>query len=189
MRGCDACTHSNGTFMMSLTARVFLFFVSSLFILAPISRAEAEEQCTDCHSQLEKPVKHEGALMGCDSCHAPHGTTTRFPYRLLMKTNDLCFQCHDEAKLLRGGFPLYGVPSNGHPLASHPVSGPKDPLYPNREFSCVSCHNPHSSDMEKLFRYRYKGDKNPYQGNVCAVCHWTIAYAPPAPPVPPWNEQ
>lgn len=174
---------------MPLATRVLLLLVPSLLILAPNVEAGDGEQCTDCHSQLEKPVKHEGALMGCESCHAPHGTTTQFPYRLLMKTNDLCFQCHDEDRLLRGGYPLYGVPSNGHPVASHPVSGPKDPVYPNRDFTCVSCHNPHSSDMEKLIRYRYKGDKNPYQGLLCAVCHWKVVFGPAEPPpVPPWNE-
>jgi len=162
--------------MKALVIFSFLLFSLALF---------ADESCIDCHDDvLDKPLKHEAAVLDCTFCHDPnHDTDTGEPYRLLEKGQDLCFQCHDN---FTPGFPQYGRQSVGHPVSGHPTSGPKDPLYPKKEFSCISCHNPHSSKSPKLFRYDYSKD-TAYKGLLCSTCHWKISNAGPTPPPPPWN--
>lgn len=141
----------------------------------------AEEDCTHCHTQMTaKKVKHAAVEMGCTNCHAEHGQNTGNPFRLTQKLNDLCFQCHD---------PVAMRLETGHWIQGHPVSRPQDPLYPEKAFTCVSCHNPHSSNQEKLFRYNNHAPAyKPAGYNACAVCHWEITVGGPRPPRPPWND-
>ena len=140
--------------------------------------------CTECHDdRLSKTNKHPPAAEDCTYCHSRHGTETGNPARLYEKINATCLNCHD----MGTSFGTYGRPPGGHPVAGHSVEGPKDKLHPEREMSCASCHNPHSSDMPSLFRYDFK--KEPYAGQACAVCHFDIYYgnSKPVPPTPPWE--
>ena len=141
-------------------------------------KAETTQLCTYCHTSVAKgidnPVNtvHPAALMGCQNCHAPHGSK----YKKLLKDapNNLCLTCHDPAF------------ADGHPRKGHPTSGKPDPIYPEKEMSCLSCHKPHYSANEKLQRYNFK--KAPYDGKICSVCHWKQLLPPPGPPRPGWDD-
>ena len=146
------------------------------------------DTCLDCHTNiLNKPMQHEAAKMDCANCHdLEHKGAPGSNHLITSDISELCFNCHDKKALIEDCFPTYGRPACGHPASQHPVAGPKDPIYPLKAFTCVSCHNPHSSDMPKLFRYKY--DKTTvYQGANCAVCHWRIYHESPMPSPPPWN--
>lgn len=142
-------------------------------------KAETPQLCTYCHTDIGKGLNldsntiHPAVLMGCQNCHAPHGGGND---KLLKDVpNSLCFTCHDKA-------PFDG----GHPRAGHPTSGKQDPIYKERELSCISCHKPHFSRNEHLLRYNFK--VAPYNGTICSVCHWNQIIGPPGPPKPGWND-
>jgi len=102
------------------------------------------ETCVSCHkqirSQLLKPSHHpiiEGRIT-CNDCHNPHGALSR----AMVKSESipqLCTTCHAEK---RGPFIW------GHP----PV-----------EENCLTCHNSHGSNHNRLLV-----EKAP---NVCQDCH------------------
>lgn len=149
--------------------------------LPKLLRDETKVLCVYCHKdkgvKIADPAynKHAALDMGCESCHQPHGAPNK---RLMLKPlNDMCFECHD-ADAFKGG----------HPYPGHPVSAAADPIYPEKPFSCISCHNPHFSKNEKLFRYNTKKVETPYGGAVCAVCHWSLYNPPPMPPRPKWEQ-
>jgi predicted CXXCH cytochrome family protein len=140
---------------------------------------ETPQLCTYCHSDIGKGLDnpanniHPAVLMGCQSCHSPHGSDNS---KLLKdKTNNVCFTCHEKQRF-----------EENHPGKGHKVSGVPDKLYPERELSCISCHKPHFSKNEKLFRYNFKTP--PYTGSICSVCHWDKYMAKPGPPRPKWND-
>ena len=128
------------------------------------------ERCLTCHQDRlkGKAYVHDGAVpsdddaTGCINCHAPHGQPTRYAHRLKAKANDLCALCHQET--------MIDHTKGNHPIVGHPVLKMRDPLHPERMFTCISCHNPHASDMPNVFRYNY-GPETPYKGSLCAVCH------------------
>lgn len=118
--------------------------------------------CISCHVDKEQYVTKEVEGMtthgiinggGCVACHDPHGTDN--PYMLYRPVNELCVGCHNK---------LEGV-VKGHPVGGHPVAGPKNPLQPDKEFNCASCHNPHGS----VYQYLLVGDL--LGGHVCSRCH------------------
>lgn len=136
--------------------------------------------CTYCHKdvgkQLQDPTMniHPPLKDGCISCHGPHGSNTG---KLLTgDINDLCLGCHDKNKFVEG-----------HPQRGHSVSGGRDPLFPQRPFTCISCHKPHFSKYKKLFRYNVTPGETPYDGTLCSVCHWQNSL-PTQPPRPRWDE-
>lgn len=162
------------------TSSLLILFVG-LIITTPLALA-ADKACTECHDPpLLKSRPHEGALWGCDTCHTPHVSYSQ-PAGLVAKIDALCFQCHDRKRILGE----CAAPDGSD--CGHPVIKTRDPLYPNKNFTCVSCHNPHSSEAPHLFRYDYQSQNSPYRGNECAVCHWGKVFATPQPSTPPWNE-
>jgi DmsE family decaheme c-type cytochrome len=102
------------------------------------------ETCTSCHkqirSQLTKTSHHpiiEGKL-ACSDCHNPHGALS--PAMVKSETvNSLCTSCHAEK---RGPF-----------MWEHP------PV----EENCLTCHNSHGSNHNRLLAERAP--------NVCQDCH------------------
>jgi predicted CXXCH cytochrome family protein len=142
-------------------------------------KAETSQLCVYCHTALSKGLNnpnfivHKAVLLGCQNCHAPHGSNNE---KLLRENpNGLCLNCHDKAKF-----------KDGHPRPGHPTEGKSDPLYPERQLSCVSCHKPHFSANKKLLRYNF--NRAPYDGKICTVCHWQVAMPQPGPPRPDWDE-
>lgn len=102
------------------------------------------ETCTSCHkqirSQLSKPSHHpiiEGRIK-CTDCHNPHGALSKAMVKS-ESTNGLCTSCHTEK---RGPF-----------IWEHP------PV----EENCLTCHNSHGSNHNRLL-----AEKAP---NVCQDCH------------------
>lgn len=121
-----------------------------------------KELCISCHVDKEKYVTNEVEGMtvhgiingsGCVACHDPHASEN--PYMLYKPVNELCTGCHNG---------LAGV-VKGHPVGGHPVAGPTNPLQPDKEFNCASCHNPHGS----VYQYLLVGDL--LGGHVCSKCH------------------
>lgn len=108
------------------------------------SRQLEYETCTSCHrqirSQLLKPSHHpiiEGRVK-CTDCHNPHGGLSQAMVKSESITQ-LCTTCHAEK---RGPYVW------GHP----PV-----------EENCLTCHNSHGSNHNRLL-----AEKAP---NVCQDCH------------------
>jgi len=150
---------------------------------AKLLSVEPAALCLTCHDKTEftrkrthSPVK-EGM---CLSCHSPHASDEMS--LLLKKPVEVCLDCHSD------------VPAKPHAIAgfsssTHPVGVPKpatarknkksdqdpeqkpepetiDPARPGKIFYCGSCHNPHSSDNLKLFRYKARSAME-----LCTNCH------------------
>lgn len=138
---------------------------------------DTSKLCVYCHKDIGKNLLdktnhvHAAVQMGCQNCHEPHGGQND---KLMKETlNDLCFKCHEPKRY------------NSHPQAGHPTSGMNDPIFPEKPFTCISCHKPHYSKNERLLRYRFKKGETPYDGTICSVCHWQEATPPPH---PNWND-
>ena len=103
---------------------------------------EISTLCIECHRLqgiMDKPKVHAPLIKGgCTACHDPHGSN----FKLFLSADIIgtCFSCH----------PGIREKGNNHPITGHPVSGPSDPSMEDSKFSCVSCHNPHSSEYNKL---------------------------------------
>ncbi len=123
----------------------------------------AADLCVACHSDMaallkdrrQRSVPYVHGLMtgpGCVACHDPHATDNL--YILHKPINELCSGCHPGPAL-----------SGTHPVARHPVIGPKDMLRPGREFGCTSCHEAHGSYHPNLLIETTQG------GRLCRECH------------------
>ena len=111
--------------------------------------AEPPELCLGCHDKqmFEGKVVHVPAAAGmCLACHNPHASDNQS--LLVKEPAALCLECHAEIKT-RGhrGY----VPSQ-HPLG-YEATKRADPLRPDKQFSCVSCHEPHRSELPRLTRF------------------------------------
>ena len=102
------------------------------------------ETCTSCHkqirSQLLKPSHHpiiEGRI-ACSDCHNPHGALSRAMVKA-ESIPQLCTSCHSEKR------------------------GPFIWAHPPVEENCLTCHNSHGSNHNRLL-----AEKAP---NVCQDCH------------------
>jgi len=125
------------------------------------SDKDLTDKCKLCHSDMQKNVSgnlkqklscitskcHDGFDQGkfkhgpfeagiCIVCHNPHGSNSKF--FLEAGINTICTKCHPQ------------IPENDHPIIGHPVSAEVDPTMTYRSFSCVSCHDSHSSEHDKL---------------------------------------
>ncbi len=114
--------------------------------------------CYNCHDKVDggKNVHPALKVNGCSGCHNPHGSD--YKPLLMGELNELCIKCHQDKK---DGSHII----TGFTYQLHPVKGPEDPKRDGKEFSCVSCHNPHSSDNPKLF---YEGSN---REEMCKRCH------------------
>ncbi len=114
--------------------------------------------CYNCHDKVDDKKNVHPALKinGCTGCHNPHGSD--YKPLIITKLNELCITCHQDKK---DGSHIF----TGFTYQLHPVQGQKDPKREGKEFSCVSCHNPHSSDNPKLF---YEGNN---REEMCKRCH------------------
>ena len=133
--------------------------------------AAIPDLCFNCHDKGEFSRKnvHAAIDMGCQTCHTPHSTDN--PGLLVKGPYELCLDCHDAVK--KSPHAIAGFGKTGHPLGrlkksvktkkKEPVM---DPRREGRIFFCASCHNPHSSDSMKLYRYPAKSSME-----LCAHCH------------------
>ena len=127
----------------------------------------------------------------CYTCHNTEGFTGKFVHKPVAEGR--CFDCHGnhtspvqepgkgrgERRVPQVPFRRVQRPPSQHTAARrHPDEGQRAcraaipwtrwtiPGGPGRTMSCVSCHNPHSSDWKGLFRY--KADK---PADLCQHCH------------------
>ncbi len=116
--------------------------------------------CFNCHDsgEFERRNQHPPVSAGmCTVCHNVH--TAPDVAMLKYSINRTCLNCHPG--IAEGPHAITNFFSQGHPL-----EGRKDPRAKYGELSCVSCHNPHSSDYMRLFRY--KAEK---VFDLCKNCH------------------
>ena len=117
--------------------------------------------------ELEVSKTHGGIAIDCDNCHDYTNENNTNPYYLYEETiNEQCYTCHDE---FHSDYGQYGNKPGGHPNAGHPVEGGVDPVRPDYQFTCTSCHNPHGSLHKKMSRYKYKRGVG-----MCWACHSEI---------------
>lgn len=101
-----------------------------------------EQPCLKCHTEYRGPFLFEHAAIrvdGCESCHAPHGSTNA---RLLRRpvVYTVCLECHTGA----GNF---GRQANGIATQS-PSHNMADPKFQN----CTTCHlRIHGSNADPRF--------------------------------------
>jgi predicted CXXCH cytochrome family protein len=124
--------------------------------------------CFTCHDQAQftKKVQHPPAAGGmCLTCHTPHAgeieklLTTALP--------DLCLTCHEQQASGKHIMKDFGLND------THPVKDRLDPSRPGRTLSCVSCHNPHSSERANLFQGPAAAGRR-----ICGLCHRKISVVP-----------
>ena len=156
--GCDSC-HA-ALLATEVPHRTPKGVVKGLFATEP-------KLCYRCHAKapFEKKVVHPALGMGCTVCHNPHASDTAS--LLTAPVGKLCVTCHEDQA------------SGKHVLASispgddHPLRGKTNPLSPKQELSCISCHNPHASDQQRLFVKNAAGP-----ANLCRLCHKKISANP-----------
>ncbi|MBI5921630.1 MAG: cytochrome c3 family protein [Betaproteobacteria bacterium] len=152
--GCDSCHEeldasavphkSKGKFAMGLSA-------------------EGPALCANCHDKklfkgkmVHAPVEG-GPCLGCHDAHASD-------YQGVLKKEPaaLCLDCHPDVK--KGPHVIAGFSRGGHPLGNE-TKAAQDPLRPGKKFYCVSCHEPHRSELPKLSRFVTKNMAS------CQKCH------------------
>lgn len=123
--------------------------------------------CYNCHDKtpFSKKNVHMPVMGGmCMSCHKPHAS---FETQLLQKEPvEVCLECHPDIR--KTPHAIAGFSQAGHPvgLTKKGRKPLQDPARPGKPFYCASCHNPHSSDWIRLFRYQ----ANSAMG-ICTYCH------------------
>ncbi len=121
--------------------------------------------CFDCHDDNDfkgKMVHKPVADKMCMRCHDAHSSSN---IALLDKEpNTLCIDCHRRVVRRPHAISVPGS-TKGHPLGGADNAKP-DPARTDKIFYCGSCHNPHSSDSNLLFRYPPKNNSG-----ICTYCH------------------
>lgn len=153
---------------------------------ARLLTAEPPALCVTCHDKAEfnKKNAHSPVAAGmCLSCHSPHASDEMA--LLLKKPVEVCLECHPDVP--NKPHAIAGFSSRSHPVGmpepvvvprkskkknQEPAPEPKpapevtDPARPGKVFYCGSCHNPHSSNSPKLFRYKALSTME-----LCVNCH------------------
>ena len=99
--------------------------------------------CTTCHDDIagKKHIHSPVTESGCDACHEMAKNDGKVTVALAAEGNDLCLTCHDDIQTRL---------EKKHPHAAV-------------EEGCGLCHDPHSSDQERLL---VSG-----MNTLCAECH------------------
>ncbi len=127
-----------------------------------------EQICFACHGKSGDDYQHPPYAQGqCVSCHDPH--SSNFPMHLRAEVTTLCLGCHaprglagDAVQRTSNQPPRTESNSHGSKLdpvlqAIHHSSGRFLALMPvlqngSQPVTCISCHQPHSSQDSKLLR-------------------------------------
>ena len=119
--------------------------------------------CNQCHQDKVDEFKKNKFVHGpvavglCSVCHDAHASNN--PAQAVLPINDLCLSCH--AKVAESPHVVRGIRGEAHPL-----KGVQDPSRPDRDLSCVSCHNPHGGNSEYYFVRNIQG-----RFSLCSLCH------------------
>ena len=129
-----------------------------------VTPVPVRDLCYGCHEAqknyfFSSRYQHGPTATGmCTICHNPHGSENEF---WLKKPRwDLCTTCHFEKASGRH------VIAWGPTGDTHPTRGRPDPMRPERELACPSCHNPHAANSPKLWNF---GATTLFQ--LCTTCH------------------
>lgn len=126
--------------------------------------ARVLDLCYNCHTTQRTyfssaKYKHGPTSTGrCTICHNPHGSPHLFWLR--RAPWDLCTSCHFEKASGRHVL-AWGPTGNTHPTRGRP-----DPIRPNRELGCNSCHNPHAANSPQLWNFDAR-----HHTELCQTCH------------------
>lgn len=129
--------------------------------------SQPPDLCYNCHDKapFSKKNVHMPVMGGmCLSCHKPHAGEES---QLLQKEPvEVCLECHPDIR--KRPHVIAGFSQLGHPIGitRRGRTPLQDPARPGRIFYCGSCHDPHSSDGMRLFRY----EANTAMG-ICRYCH------------------
>ena len=153
--------------------------------------AKGGELCAMCHEAKQASVLHDPYKDSqCLTCHDPHTSDIR--NQLRAEVNTLCTTCHTASHpnvqvseetqrvTLLGGQStslesyqqakkLVLDPSG---IKGHPVTG-KDPRDTNAALNCISCHDPHGSQVPMLLRQAT--EIRAANENLCLSCHTDIS--------------
>jgi len=135
---------------------------------AKLLTAEPPYLCFACHDKAAFTRRNVHAPLAkgqCTSCHAPHASENAS--LLERPLQRLCAECH--AGKSDGKHILAGYGNN----APHPTRGRSDQLKQGKEFSCVSCHTPHSSNGKALLAVESTNSRD-----ICLKCHTKIMVRP-----------
>ena len=127
--------------------------------------------CFSCHDRsgfVRKNVHYPVKEGMCITCHNPHASEYMF---LLNKIdNRMCLECHFE--VIKSPHAIVGFSTAGHPIGGvrrtrdGKEKSVSDPMRKGKIFYCGSCHDPHSSENPRLFRYRASSTMG-----LCRYCH------------------
>lgn len=126
--------------------------------------ARVLELCYGCHTDQKEyffsaKYQHGPTTTGrCTICHNPHGSPN--PFWLKRAPWDLCTSCHFEKAT--GRHVIAWGPSGD----THPTRGRPDPMRPERELACNSCHNPHAANSQYLWNFDARRHTE-----LCQTCH------------------
>ncbi len=126
--------------------------------------ARVIDLCYLCHADqrayfYSAQYQHGPTSTGrCTICHNPHGSPN--PFWLKRAPWDLCTSCHFEKAT--GRHVIAWGPSGD----THPTRGRPDPMRPERELACNSCHNPHAANSQYLWNFDAKRHTE-----LCQTCH------------------
>ena len=140
-----------------------LLFVWEISAQIPIDHPPLPEEegnidytvCALCHEDKKTGnVVHPAVEIGCESCHEveQEEDDSSAILRLTTKGNELCFTCHSDQQ---------PAPTN---LTVH---------MPVRTGSCLTCHDPHTSENASLLRL--PAASREADENLCLGCHKGIA--------------
>jgi predicted CXXCH cytochrome family protein len=110
-------------------------------------RESMSETCLGCHERggFERANVHAALEEGCNVCHDVHNDNTATLRGV--SVDQLCYDCHED---------------KGEHI--HPVGADyKDPRS-GKAMTCMSCHEPHSSDFEHITTFDHNRD-------LCVQCH------------------
>lgn len=128
------------------------------------SAGKSATACVRCHENkmFDGKGTHAPVAAGlCKVCHDPHSSD--HPGLLTKAPLALCLDCHPE--VAKEPHVVAGFSRSGHPLGEERKGKvPDDPLRPGKKFYCVSCHEPHRSDLPRLVRF-------PNRMDACQKCH------------------
>jgi predicted CXXCH cytochrome family protein len=144
---------------------------------AKLLLSEAPDLCFNCHdkTQFSKKNVHAPVAGGmCLSCHGPHATEEMA--LLTKRPMAVCLDCHPDIPKKTHVTVEYKHPlgSTVKPVDKNQEKKPAkkergiimDPARPGKEFYCGSCHDPHSSEGNRLIRYRVES-----YFDLCLNCH------------------
>ena len=120
--------------------------------------------CYQCHQDMRdlffgSKYQHGPTATGvCTICHNPHASNN--PFWLKKSPWFLCTTCHFEKA--SGRHVIAWGPSG----QTHPTRGRPDPMKPNRELGCNSCHNPHAANSPALWNFDARTAVV-----LCQTCH------------------